>query len=71
MIREQALRARQRLVSKLLMSGEFLRGSLLERTGPTRQGLPEIARSLCFHLQFPVLKFPLVESRRTRWGPFT
>jgi hypothetical protein len=32
MIREQTLRARQKLVSKLPVSGELLRGSLLERT---------------------------------------
>jgi hypothetical protein len=33
MIRDQALRAREKLVSKLSLSGELLRGSLLERTG--------------------------------------
>jgi len=32
MIREQTLRARQKLVSKLPLTGELLRGSLLERT---------------------------------------
>lgn len=32
MIREQTLRARQKLASKLPVSGELLRGSLLERT---------------------------------------
>ena len=32
MIREQTLRARQKLVSKLPVTGELLRGSLLERT---------------------------------------
>jgi hypothetical protein len=31
MIREQSLRARQKLVSKLPVTGELLRGSLLER----------------------------------------
>src|SRR5580704_3378192 len=39
-IREQALRARRKLVGKLPITGELLRGSLLERThGPTQQGL--------------------------------
>src|SRR6516164_9438159 len=33
MIREQTLRTRQKLVNKLPISGELLRGSLLERTG--------------------------------------
>jgi hypothetical protein len=32
MIREQTLRARQKLVGKLPVSGKLLRGSLLERT---------------------------------------
>jgi hypothetical protein len=32
MIRDQALRAREKLVSKLPIGGELLRGSLLERT---------------------------------------
>src|SRR5262245_40225419 len=32
MIREQTLRARQKLMSKLPVTGELLRGSLLERT---------------------------------------
>jgi hypothetical protein len=32
MIRERTLRARQKLVSKLPVSGELLRGSLLKRT---------------------------------------
>ena len=32
MIRDKALRAREKLVSKLPISGELLRGSLLERT---------------------------------------
>jgi hypothetical protein len=32
MIRKQALRARQKLLGKLPITGELLRGSLLERT---------------------------------------
>jgi hypothetical protein len=36
MIREQALRTRQKLMGKLPITGELLRGSLLE--GGTRQG---------------------------------
>ena len=32
MIRERTLRTRQKLVSKLPVTGELLRGSLLERT---------------------------------------
>ena len=32
MIREQTIRAREKLVGKLPITGELLRGSLLERT---------------------------------------
>jgi hypothetical protein len=32
MIRDQALRTREKLLSKLPVSGELLRGTLLERT---------------------------------------
>jgi hypothetical protein len=41
MIREQALRARQKLVGKLPITGELLRGSLLERTSD----IPKTARN--------------------------
>jgi hypothetical protein len=44
MIREQTLRARQKLVGKLPLSGELLRGSLLERTVRHRKGCPKCAR---------------------------
>jgi len=40
MIREQTCRARQKLVSKLLVNGELLR--LLDRTGPAHQRLSEM-----------------------------
>jgi hypothetical protein len=40
MIREQTLRARQKLVGKLPVSGELLRGSLLERTVRHSKGCP-------------------------------
>src|SRR5438445_13492442 len=44
MIREQTLRARQKLVSKLPISGELLRGSLLERTVRHTKDCPKCAR---------------------------
>jgi hypothetical protein len=44
MIREQALRARNKLVDKLPITGELLRGSLLERTVWHRGGCPKCAR---------------------------
>ena len=44
MIREQTLRARQKLVSKLLITGELLRGTLLERTVRHTQDCPKCAR---------------------------
>jgi hypothetical protein len=44
MIRGQTLRARQRLVSKLPISGELLRGALLERTVRHTKDCPKCAR---------------------------
>ena len=44
MIREQALRARQKLVGKLPITGEILRGSLLERTVRHTKDCPKCAR---------------------------
>ena len=44
MIRERALRARKKLVSKLPISGELLRGSLLERTIRHTKDCPKCAR---------------------------
>jgi hypothetical protein len=44
MTREQTLRARQKLVSKLSISGELLRGSLLDRVVRHKSGCPNCAR---------------------------
>ena len=44
MIREQTLRARQKLVSKLPVTGELLRGSLLQRTVRHTKDCPKCAR---------------------------
>jgi hypothetical protein len=44
MIRERTLRARQKLVSKLPVTGEILRGSLLERTVRHTKDCPKCAR---------------------------
>jgi hypothetical protein len=44
MIREQTLRARDKLVDKLPVTGELLRGSLLERTIRHTKGCPKCAR---------------------------
>jgi hypothetical protein len=44
MIREQTLRARQKLVGKLPITGEILRGSLLERTIRHTKDCPKCAR---------------------------
>ena len=50
MIREQTLRARQKLVSKLPVTGELLRGSLLERTIRHTKGCPKCARGEGHHV---------------------
>ncbi|SDR58993.1 hypothetical protein SAMN05519103_06280 [Rhizobiales bacterium GAS113] len=44
MIREQTLRVREKLVSKLPMTGELLRGSPLERAVWHSKGCPKCAR---------------------------
>src|SRR3984957_14172849 len=44
MIREQTLRARQKLIGKLPITGELLRGSLLERTVRHTKDCPKSAR---------------------------
>ena len=44
MIRSRALQAREKLVSKLPVTGELLRGSLLERTVRHRKDCPKCAR---------------------------
>ena len=44
MIRQQTIRARDKLVSKLPVTGELLRGTLLERTVRHSSGCPKCAR---------------------------
>src|SRR5947209_10744069 len=44
MIREQTVRTREKLVSKLPVTGELLRGSLLERTVRHTKDCPKCAR---------------------------
>src|ERR1700694_4008872 len=50
MIREQTLRARQKLVGKLPITGELLRGSLLERTVRHSKDCPKCARGEGHHV---------------------
>jgi hypothetical protein len=49
-IRERTLRARQKLVGKLPVTGELLRGSLLERTIRHTKGCPKCARGEGHHV---------------------
>jgi hypothetical protein len=44
MIRDRTLQAREKLLGKLPITGELLRGSLLERTVRHRSGCPKCAR---------------------------
>ena len=44
MIRDRALKTRQKLVGRLPVTGEVLRGSLLERVVRHRSGCPKCAR---------------------------
>jgi len=50
MIREQTLRSRQKLISKLPITGDLLRGSLLERTIRHTKGCPKCARGEGHHV---------------------
>ena len=44
MIRDRTLQAREKLVAKLPVTGELLRGTLLERTIRHKSGCPKCAR---------------------------
>jgi hypothetical protein len=44
MIRQETIRARDKLVGKMPVTGELLRGTLLERTVRHRSGCPKCAR---------------------------
>jgi hypothetical protein len=44
MIRQQTIRARDKLVGKMPITGELLRGTLLERTVRHKSGCPKCAR---------------------------
>src|SRR5438445_13805609 len=58
MIREKTLRARQKLVSKLPITGELLRGSLLERTIRHTKGCPKCARGEGHHVFVLTVSYP-------------
>ena len=44
MIRQQTIRTRDKLVDKMPVTGELLRGTLLERTVRHKSGCPKCAR---------------------------
>jgi hypothetical protein len=50
MIRAQTLRRRQKLIDKLPITGDLLRGSLLERTVRHTKGCPKCARGEGHHV---------------------
>jgi hypothetical protein len=58
MIREQTIRARQKLVGKLPISGELLRGSLLERTIRHTKDCPKCARGEGHHVFVLTVTYP-------------
>jgi hypothetical protein len=58
MIRDQALRKREQLVSKLPVTGELLRGSLLERTIRHTKGCPKCARGEGHHVFVLTVTYP-------------
>jgi hypothetical protein len=58
MIRERTLRAREKLIGKLPISGELLRGSLLERTVRHTNGCPTCARGDGHHVFVLTVTYP-------------
>src|ERR1700748_3437573 len=58
MIREQTLRVRQKLVSKLPVSGELLRGTLLEGTVRHTKDCPKCARGEGHHVFVLTVTYP-------------
>jgi hypothetical protein len=63
MIRQQTIRARNKLVSKLPITGELLRGSLLERTVRHTKDCPKCARGEGHHVFVLTVTYP---GHRTR-----
>src|ERR1700746_167319 len=64
MIRERTLRARQKLVGKLPVTGELLRGSLLERTIYHTKRCPKWARGEGHHVFVLTVAYPGVRTRQ-------
>ena len=58
MIRNQALHKRERLVGRLPVTGELLRGSLLERTIRHSKGCPKCARGEGHHAFILTVTYP-------------
>jgi hypothetical protein len=58
MIRKHTLRARDKLVEDLPVTGELLRGSLLERTVFHRSGCPKCARGEGHHVFVLTATYP-------------
>ena len=58
MIREQTIRARQKLVGKLPVTGGLLRGSLLERTIRHTKDCPKCARGEGHHVFVLTVTYP-------------
>src|SRR6266436_2814140 len=63
MIREKTLRARQKLVGRLPITGDLLRGSLLERTIRHTKDCPKCARGEGHHVFVLTVTYP---GHRTR-----
>ena len=58
MIRDRALHKREKLLGKLPVTGELLRGSLLERTIRHRKGCPKCARGEGHHVFDLTVTYP-------------
>jgi hypothetical protein len=58
MIRQQTIRARDKLFSNMPITGELLRGTLLERTVRHSSGCPKCARGEGHHVSVLTVTYP-------------
>jgi hypothetical protein len=64
MIRDRTLHKREKLLGKLPVTGELLRGSLLERTIRHSKGCPKCARGEGHHVFVLTVTYPGVGTRQ-------
>jgi hypothetical protein len=64
MIRQQTIRARDKLVGKMPVTGELLRGTLLERTVRHKSGCPKCTRGEGYQVFVLTVTYPRGHTRQ-------